>query len=124
MEHRISDAEWGVLEALWEHEGSTTAELTALLAATGWKRNTVHTFLTRMEAKGYVRADAQASPKRYYPAVARETCRREETENFLSRVWQGSAAKLVSAFVREHRLTAEETAALRRLLDDSQKEGD
>lgn len=124
MEHRISDAEWGVLDALWEHEGSTVAELTDLLADTGWKRNTVHTFLTRMETKGCVRCDTTQSPKRYYSAVAREACRREETENFLSRVWQGSAAKLVSAFVRENRLTEEETNALRQLLNGSRKEGD
>ena len=47
----LSDREWTVLTALWASGGSTLGELTeALRPETGWSRNTVLTYLTRMEA--------------------------------------------------------------------------
>ena len=56
---KLSDRERQVLEALWAApEGlalGQTAE--ALKSATGWSRNTVLTYLTRMEAKGLVTID-------------------------------------------------------------------
>ena len=124
---KISEAEWTVLDALWVREGATTAELADVLAATKWNRNTVHTFLTRLAGKGYVRVDDSVSPKRYYAAVRRDDCVREETDSFLARVWHGAAAQLVSACIKEHDLTAGEVDELRRLLDEAaargQKEG-
>ena len=56
---QLSDREWEVLTALWERpEGETLGPLTkALEPDTGWSRNTVHTYLTRMEAKGLVDID-------------------------------------------------------------------
>ena len=116
---RISEAEWAVMEALWRCPGATTAELTALLSENAWSKNTIHTFLTRLEGKGYVRVDGSVSPKRYDPAVRREDCVRKETESFLSRVWHGAAGQLLSACIRENRLTAGEVEELRQLLDEA-----
>lgn len=62
---RLTDSEWKVMEALWQGGPQTLGEVLARLAEdTGWSRTTVHTYLTRMMAKGLVAADAQ-SPRRY-----------------------------------------------------------
>ena len=47
---RLSDAELNVMNVLWqEPQGFTLGEVVdALKPATGWSRNTVHTYLTRM----------------------------------------------------------------------------
>ena len=62
---KLTDSEWKVLEALWaggpQHLGQI---LGALAPETGWSRTTVHTYLTRMAAKGLVSMD-QSSPRRY-----------------------------------------------------------
>ena len=51
----LSEREWLVLEALWDGGSAALGELTkALYEKTGWSRNTVLTYLTRMEAKGLV----------------------------------------------------------------------
>ena len=51
MEH-ISEREWLVLEELWETDGAELGVLVErLYSNTGWNRNTVLTYLTRMEGK-------------------------------------------------------------------------
>ena len=117
---RVSDKEWQVLEALWPHPAGLPLGdvVEALRAETGWSRNTVLTYLTRMEAKGLVAICKEGTPHRYAAAVSREDCAAQERQSLLSRVYRGSAASLVTAFLKEDRLTAEEREALRKLLDD------
>lgn len=117
---QLSEREWTVLSALWESAaGVSLGELTeALRPETGWSRNTVLTYLTRMEAKGLVVIDKTASPHRYRAALDRDDCRARECRSFLQRVYRGSAGDLVAAFLKEEPLSAREREELRRLLDE------
>ena len=117
---KLSDKEWQVLEALWQAEDGLSLGQTveALRPATLWSRNTVLTYLTRMEAKGLVVIDKAVVPHRYRAGVDREACAAQERRGLLDRVYQGSAGKLVSAFLKEEKLTAQEREELRKLLDD------
>ena len=111
---RLTDSEWKVMEALWQGGPQTLGEVLARLAEdTGWSRTTVHTYLTRMMAKGLVAADAQ-SPRRYSAARSRESCVAEEERSLADRAYGGSAGRLVAAFVRSGQLGREERAELRR----------
>ncbi|MEI3349106.1 MAG: BlaI/MecI/CopY family transcriptional regulator [Dysosmobacter sp.] len=89
---KLSDREWMVLEALWQMGDAELGTLVEQLRPhTDWNRNTVLTYLTRMEAKGLVRIDKEAVPHRYQAGVDRETCRAQERRSFLNRVYQGAA---------------------------------
>ena len=116
---KLSEKEWRVLDALWDTpEGrSLGAAVEALRPATGGSRNTVLTYLTRMEAKGLVHIDKKETPHRYRAGVDRESCAAEERRGLLERVYQGSAGKLVAAFLKEEKLTAQEREELKQLLD-------
>ena len=116
----LSDKQWQVLEVLWAApEGLTLGQtVEALRPITGWSRNTVHTYLTRMAAKGLVTIVGEAPPHRYRAAVTREDCAAAERRGLLERAYQGSAGKLVAAFVRENGLTPQEREELRALLDE------
>ena len=117
---QLSDREWTVRTALWDAgAGASLGEVTeALRPETGWSRNTVLTYLTRMEAKGLVVIDKTASPHRYRAALDRDDCRARERRSFLQRVYRGSAGDLVAAFLKEEPLSAREREELRRLLDE------
>ncbi len=115
----LSDREWTVLTALWASGGSTLGELTeALRPETGWSRNTVLTYLTRMEAKGLVSIRKEGSPHVYRAALSREDCQVRERETFLRRVYRGAAGDLVAAFLKESPISSQEREELRRLLDE------
>ena len=118
---KLTDAEWAVLAALWAapENGLALGDATdALRPATGWSRNTVHTYLTRMEHKGLVSIDREAEPHRYHAAVTREACARDARKGFLNTVYGGAAGDLVAAFLKESRISAAERDQLRRLLDE------
>ncbi len=116
---KLSEREWTVLGALWETNGSELGQLVErLYPHTGWNRNTVLTYLTRMEAKGLVRIDKDASPHLYYATLDRETCRRGERKSFLGRVYSGAAGDLIAAFLKEEPISREERDRLRKMLDD------
>lgn len=116
---KLSEKEWMVLGALWETNGAELGVLVETLRPdTGWNRNTVLTYLTRMESKGLVCIDKQTYPHIYRAALDRLTCQAQERRSFLNRVYQGAAGDLIAAFLKEEPISREERENLRKLLDD------
>lgn len=114
MTYKISDSEWKIMEILWEKGAAAQSDMMDALDGK-WNKNTVYTFLSRLEHKGLV--TAEGSPKQYRAAVSREACVAREEESFLNKVYHGSAGRMVAAFVEEGRLTPDEVEALKRLLE-------
>lgn len=116
---KLTDSEWAVLDVLWRGGPLSLGPVVeALKAGTGWSRNTVHTYLTRMEGKGLVTIDREQDPHLYAAAVSREDCAARERRALLDRVYRGHAGDLVAAFLREETITPQERDRLRRLLDE------
>lgn len=116
---KLSEREWTVLNALWKTNGAELGVLVnAIYQETGWSRNTVLTYLTRMEAKGLVRIDKESCPHIYYATIDCESCQKQERHSFLHRVYSGSAGDLIAAFLKEEPISKEERERLRKLLDD------
>ena len=115
----LSEREWTVLDALWETGGAELGIIVNILfPITGWNRNTVLTYLTRMEAKGLVRIDKEVTPHVYCAMIDRESCQQKERHSFLNRVYSGSAGDLIAAFLKEEPISQEEREKLRKILDD------
>lgn len=115
----LSKREWLVLGALWDSGGAELGEITrALYPRTKWSRNTVLTYLTRMEAKGLVVIDKERYPSVYRAALERDACQAQARDAFLKQVYQGAAGDLVAAFLKEKPISAQERDELRRLLDE------
>ncbi len=114
---KLTDAEWAVMEVLWAHSPQTLGEITeSLKAGKAWNKNTVHTYLTRMEKKGLVLID-HSQPKPYRFGVSREDCARRERSELLHKVYNGAAGDLIAAFLKESPISREEADRLRSLLD-------
>ncbi len=87
---KLSEREWTVLSALWDSGGATLGALTeALREETGWSRNTVLTYLTRMEAKGLVVIDKEGYPRLYRAGLDKAACQAQARDSFLRQVYQG-----------------------------------
>lgn len=115
----LSEREWTVLNALWASGGAELGTLVSMLQPeTAWSRNTVLTYLTRMERKGLVRIDKDVNPHIYYAVLDKEHCRREERRSFLNRVYRGAAGDLIAAFLKEEQISQAEREKLRKMLDD------
>ena len=115
---KLSEAEWAVLNILWSGESFSLKEVTtALQDVNGWSKNTVLTYLTRMEKKGYVTAE-RSQDKPYSAAVTKEFCAKNERNELLDKVYGGATGDLIAAFLRESSISTEERNRLKKMLDD------
>lgn len=118
MKVNLSDAEWKLMNLLWEQSPRTIMELTAAAREdTGWSKNTVITMLSRLEAKSAVRHEEGGRAKRYFPVISQAEAAREETKNFLDKVYGGSLGLMMSAMVDSRALSEADIAELSAILD-------
>jgi BlaI family penicillinase repressor len=118
-EAHISDAEWRVMQVVWERKRAAAAEVIAALAeTTGWSHRTVRSLLARLVEKGALAAEADGNRYLYRPLVSRRSCVRQESQSFLLRVFGGDEAELLAHFVRGADIPPEVVAELKRLLDE------
>ena len=113
----LTNAEWSVMECLWESSPKTGREITDQLErAEGWNRSTTLTLLSRLEAKGAVISDTDGRKKTFSPLLRREDAALHETEDFLSRVYKGSLSLMVSSLTKKKALPKEEIDQLYAML--------
>ena len=120
---RLSDSEWLLMNALWDHSPRTITQLVEQLREdTGWSKHTVITMLSRLEAKGAVRHEEGERAKQFYPILDRAATQRQETRSYLSRLYGGSLKLMVNTLVGDTRLSDEDLAALDALLKKAEEE--
>ena len=117
---QLSDAEWQVMKALWEHSPVTANELCQRLSsARQWHLKTIRTMLTRLARKRAVGTRTKEGVYHYFPLVSREDCSRHAAQSFLDRVFDGALAPMVAHLVARRTLTDEEKRELKKVLRES-----
>ena len=107
MQKKLTDAEWKVMEILWESSPRTMMEITnALKEETGWTKYTVMSFLKRMEEKGAL-----------YFEEGQEQAVVQESEDFLNKVFKGRIGLMVNAMVQQNAITEEDLKELQEILE-------
>ncbi len=123
MNNRIYSGEWKLMEYLWEASPRTLMEIVRAMAQRmGWAKSTVTTMVTRMEAKGLLRFEQEGRTTRIYPAVTRQEAAAQETDTLLDKAYNGSAGLLVSALIRQNKLSSQELDELYDLLRQAEQE--
>lgn len=118
----ISDAEWEVMQIVWQRRSATAAEvIEALVPRTGWNHRTVRTLLARLVDKGVLSVKQEGHRYRYRPQVSRSKCIREAGQTFLKKVFGGDPAELLVHFVRNTNISEQEIARLKELLDQKER---
>ncbi len=118
----ISDAEWQVMNVVWQDQPVEAQQVVDQLAeANSWSSATVKTMLHRLVKKQILTFDQDGKRYLYRATVRRSDCIRQASRSFLDRVFGGSAAPALMHLVKTSKLTDQELAELRRLLDH--KEG-
>lgn len=121
----LSDAEWKIMNLLWEQAPRTMMQITnALKAETGWTKHTVMSFLKRMEEKGALHHEEGERAKLYHPDLKREEAALQETEDFLSRVFQGRMGMMLNTMVQQQALSKEDMEELHRILERAEKDSE
>ena len=117
MDNRITESEWQLMELVWQ--GIVTQPQMMERLGKKWNKNTVHTFLSRLCAKGFLAVDREVVPHVYQALVSREDCERQERQNVLQKIYRGSVGNMVAAFVQDGQLSQREIDRLQKLLEDA-----
>lgn len=118
----LTEAEWTVMECLWESSPRTGRETVAWLERKmGWTRSTTLTLLRRLEGKGAVEGNTEGELKTFRPLVLREDVAVRETESLLDRVYKGSLSLLVSSLTKKQSLPQKEIDELYAILREMEE---
>ena len=117
-------AEWqmGVVESkfadiIWRTAPVTSSQLVKLgETEMGWKRTTVHTVLRRLCDKGLFRNDGGVVTAR----ITRDEVYARQSRQYVADSFHGSLPAFIAAFTQGRRLTEEERAELRRMIDETE----
>lgn len=115
---RLPDSELEVMKALWASGPNTSrAQLEQALAPMGLATNTVNTYLTRLQEKGFVSARRDGKLNRYTPLISQEDYRAFDSRSILTKLYDSSPRNFVAALAKGG-LTEKDVAELRSLLDE------
>lgn len=115
----ITEAEWAVLQTLWDRPSATVRELADVLYPRGGASEyaTVHKLLERLEAKGYVERERTVGVFRFCAARGRDDVLGQQLDRLVEKMCGGSLQPLLTNLIRARRLTAAEIQELRTLVD-------
>jgi predicted transcriptional regulator len=115
----VSEAEAVVMEVLWDCSPQGADEVVAALATrSDWAEPTVKTLLNRLLNKGAIRASKEGRRYLYSPVLTRQAWVQQQSEGLLERVFGGRVAPLVAHFSERGKLSAQDIADLKRLVQE------
>ena len=116
----ISDAEWTVMEVVWETAPVAAADVVEQLAQKqDWHERTIKTMLSRLVRKGALTYEVEGNRYLYRPRVSREQSTREASRSFLRRFFHGDAVSAMAHLVEGARLSSEDLERLKQLLKEN-----
>lgn len=119
-ENKITDAEWEIMEVVWEYKKIKAYDIIKKLEyTTSWSDKTIRTLIRRLVDKNILGVKKE-NVNMYYPLATKEECVKEATDRFVKKVFKGSLGLLVSNFVKNNKLTQDDITELRALLDEKE----
>lgn len=114
---RISEAEYAVMEALWDESPLGAAEICdRICAARDWSMPTVKTLLSRLVTKGAVATTVEGRRFLYTPAIARADYTLRESRRLVDRLFAGRPASLFAHLAESEALTEADLVEIEKLL--------
>jgi BlaI family penicillinase repressor len=131
----ISNAEFEVLEALWQNYPASANDIIAKLNESTdgaddknqdkqWHDKTVKTLLNRLVKKQALSFEKQQRHYLYTPLLEREAYTLKESKSLIERMFSGKVAPLVAGFAKQNDLNKDDINALKSLISDWEKNND
>lgn len=116
----MTEAELEIMETLWaKGEPVFLGELLEIFnerTQKDWKKQTINTFLFKMQQKNLVTAVEGGRFRKYLPAITREEYLEEASKAFLDRNYGGSLARMLTTLNGGAKPDEKEIEALREVL--------
>ncbi|MCS4308571.1 putative transcriptional regulator [Rheinheimera pacifica] len=119
----ISNAELSVMQVLWQRQPLSANDVVEALGNDkDWHEKTVKTLLNRLVSKGALGFDKDGRAYLYYPLIAEQDYKLEQSRSFVERIFAGRVAPLVAGFASQNKLNADDVQQLKQLIADWEQE--
>lgn len=120
-ENGLTPAEWKVMKVVWRHRyrGCAARDVYTETAKTeGWAPTTTKSILRRLVEKGHLNARPVGNSHLYEPAGSALKSLLAAADNLLANMLEGTMGLVITHMVEKSRLSDDELARLRQLIDD------
>jgi BlaI family transcriptional regulator, penicillinase repressor len=115
----LTAAEWKVMKIVWRRKSCSARDVYEEAGdAFGWAPTTAKTLLRRLVEKGHLTATPVGTSHLYRPARPAWTSLAGAADTLLDNTLDGMSGKLLAYMVKKSRLTPDDLARLRQLLDE------
>lgn len=113
---KLFDSELKVMQVLWENGDTSAKDIAAALGGqVGWSKTTTYTVIKKCIDKGAI---SRTDPNFICRAeVSLEDAREYETDELISKLYNGSADMLAASLLSSDRLSREEIQRLKELVN-------
>ena len=116
-EYNLTEAEWSIMEAVWEHEPVAAPAIQEVLQdRKEWSYSTVKTFMDRMAGKGLLKTERIRNLILYRAAIARKDAQRGELTRAVARAFNGAFTPMMQFLLDEHSLSDKELTELEAMI--------
>lgn len=116
----LTDAELEIMQVLWDLERGTVRDVYEVLRERRQVAyTTVMTMMGILEEKGHVKRRKEGRAFLYTPARPRQKVIASMVDEFVGRVFGGSARPLVLGLAKDRKLSAEDLAEIERILKEN-----
>ena len=111
---KIFDSEYRFCLILWEQQPVNSTRLVQLCKEQlGWSKATTYTVIRRLAERGVLKNENATVTA----LISKEQVQKAELEELVEKTFEGSVPAFIAAFSRSHKLTREDAARLRSLID-------
>lgn len=121
---KLSDAEWQIMNALWQKNPATAREIMSDLPEdVQWAYTTVKTMLSRLVSKSAVCEEKRGNLAFYTPLISQKKARRGAIRSMIDKVFGGTVEPIIHYLIEEQKLTPGQRRELIRMLEETDRKG-
>jgi BlaI family transcriptional regulator, penicillinase repressor len=110
----LTEAEWEIMQVVWEQEPCAAGTVQEALAATrDWCYATVKLTMDRMVAKGFLQVERIRNLHLFRSCISEVEARQGELRKMLTRAFGGALTPMLKFLIEHEGLSEEEAAELR-----------
>jgi len=120
-ERKLTDAELEIMHVVWEIDGGTVRQVHEILnQQRPLAYTTVMTMMSILEEKGHLTRSKEGRAYRYEPVRPKSQVISGMVDDFVGRVFEGSAAPLVVSLVKDKKLSKKDLDEIARMIRETE----
>jgi BlaI family transcriptional regulator, penicillinase repressor len=110
---KLTDAEWTLMNALWQKQPATAREIADSLPQTvDWAYTTIKTMLDRLVEKGVLSESKRGVTSVYCPLITKRAARSSALKTLANHAFDGAFGPLVHFLIEDKKLSPKERKIL------------